>query len=240
MRCLSALVLAAALAAADSDYQQFDGRAMLGVNMAPPSAGTQQRNGTDPNTGVEVNSVYPGTAADRMHLQPGDLIVSVNGGDIGSMTDLRNEVALAGVGGDVQVTVLRNGQVVNPNDTLSEWPKNIPYQPIDDAAERRFRDWQAHRLDRSQQAVNELRKQTEDLERRQAKADQDPAATGPMSPLQAAELPARQALAALPAWHLTLHLAQVDPSPAVADAVRAEPMKLDARVLLGTPAPRIY
>lgn len=241
MRCLASLLLVAALGAADSDYQQFDDRAMLGVNMAPPSAAAQQRNGTDPNTGVEVNTVYPDTAADRMGLQPGDVIVSVNGGDITSMTDLRNEVALAGVGGDVAVTVLRNGETINPNDTLGEWPKSVPYQPIDDAAERRFRDWQAHRLDRTQQAVNQMRRQVEDLERRQAKADapmQLPA--GPMSPMAAAALPASQALAKLPAWRLHLQLAHDSLAAADTTAVAKSQTTWDARVLLGTPAPEIY
>lgn len=241
MRLLAAIALATALSAADSEYQQFDARAMLGVNMAPPSAGTQQRNGTDPATGVEVNTVYPNTAADRMGLQPGDLIVAINGGDIGSMSDLRNEVALAGVGGEVAVTVLRNGTVVQPSNTLGEWPKNVPFQPIDDAAERRFRDWQAHRLDRTQQAVGEMRKQVEDLERRSAREAIAPdGGAGSASPAQAMAMPASKALAVLPAWRLHLNLAQDTPAPQAVLPADAPATAWDARVLLGSPAPEIY
>lgn len=239
MRLLLPLLCTAALAAATAsdDYQQFDGRAMLGINMTPPSSSTQAANGTEPNVGVETQAVYPGTAADRMGMRPGDLVVAVNGGSIGSMNDLRNEVALTGVGGQATVEVMRNGQRVVLTDNLGEWPKHIPYEPIDEAAERRFRDWQSKRLDRTQQAVANLRRQVEDLERKaQAPA---PAPAGPLAPAQAMALPAGQALAALPAFRLRLHQAfdardsgEVQPGRQVA---------WDARVLLGAPdVPSIY
>lgn len=237
MRLLLPLLCAAALSAASTsdDYQQFDGRAMLGINMTPPSSSTQAANGTEPNVGVETQAVYPGTAAERMGMKPGDLVVSVNGGAIGSMNDLRNEVALTGVGGQATVEVMRGGQRVVLADTLGEWPKNIPYEPIDEAAERRFRDWQSKRLDRTQQAVTNLRRQVEDLERKA----QAPAPAGPLAPAQAMALPASQALAALPAYRFRMHTAydardsgEVQPGRQVA---------WDARVLLGAPdVPSIY
>jgi membrane-associated protease RseP (regulator of RpoE activity) len=240
MRILLPLVCAAALVASDSDYQQFDSRAMLGVNMTPPSSSTQTANGTEPDVGVETQAVYPGTAAERMGIQTGDLITAVNGGTIGSMNDLRNEIALTGVGGQATVEVLRGGQKLVLTDTLNEWPKNIPYEPIDDAAERRFRDWQARRLDRTQQAVTNLRKQVEDYERRSngSGGNDDSAGKGPMSPTQAMKLPASKALALLPAYHLTLRLAHDSPdaSLALADSTIA----WDARVLIGTHQTAIY
>jgi len=239
MRILLPVILAATLAASDSDYQQFDGRAMLGINMTPPSAATQTSNGTDPGLGVEAQQVYPGTAAQRMGVQPGDLITTLNGGTIGSMNDLRNEVALAGVGGDVVLEVMRNGERLVLQEKLSEWPANIPYQPIDEAAERRFRDWQARRLDRTQQAVASLRKQVEDLERKTGDgAKSNAGQRGPVSPMQAMGLPASQALAALPAFKLTLRTAHD-----AADSGSVVPGRTtawDARVLVGTSIPVIF
>lgn len=236
MRLLLPLLCAAALIAADSDYEQFDGRAMLGINMTPPSSATQAANGTEPTIGVEAQQVYPGTAADRMGVQPGDLIIGVNGGSISSMNDLRNEVALTGVGGQATVEVMRNGQKLTLTDSLGEWPKNIPYTPIDEAAERRFRDWQARRLDRTQQAVANLKKQVEDLERRaNAPAQPTPAIS---SPAQAMALPASQALSALPAFRVRLHQ-----SHDAVDSGNVQPgrsVAWDARVLIGTPAPVIF
>ncbi len=235
MRLLLPLLCAAALMSADSDYEQFDGRAMLGVNMTPPSSATQAANGTEPTVGVEAQQIYPGTAADRMGLQPGDLIVGVNGGGISSMNDLRNEVALTGVGGQATVEVMRNGQKLTLTDSLGEWPKNIPYAPIDEAAERRFRDWQARRLDRTQQAVANLKKQVEDLERRTNAPEAKPTVA---NPAQALALPASQALSALPAFRLRLRQ-----SHDATDTGSVEPgrsVAWDARVLIGTPAPVIF
>lgn len=235
MRILLPIVCVAALAATDSDYQQFDGRAMLGVNMTPPSASTQAANGTEPTVGVETQAVYPGTAADRMGIQTGDLITAINGGTITSMNDLRNEVALTGVGGEATVEVMRNGQKLVLSDTLNVWPQSIPYEPIDDAAERRFRDWQARRLDRTQEAVANMRKQVEDLERA---ANGTAAPTGPVGPAQAMALPASQALALLPAYHITMRLAH--DSADTGAVVAGRDVAWDARVLIGTDETKIY
>ncbi len=234
MRLLLPLLCVGVLCASD-DYQQFDARAMLGVNMTPPSSATQAANGTEPSVGVETQKVYPGTAAERMGIQPGDLIVGVNGGQIGSMNDLRNEVALTSVGGDATVEVMRSGEKMVLHDTLTEWPKNIPYEPIDEAAERRFRDWQARRLDRTQTAVTNLRKQVEDLERR-TQPSQAPVA--PVNPMQALSLPADQALAALPAFRLHLRASHDAIDSGV--VLRGQTVTWDARVLIGTPAPTIF
>ena len=235
MRFLLPLALVAALAASESDIVEFDTRAMLGVNMTPPSSSTQAANGTNPDVGVEAQTIYPGTAAERMGIQPGDLITGINGGQISSMNDLRNEVALTGVGGQATVEVLRGGQKMVLSDRLNEWPKNIPYQPIDEAAERRFRDWQARRLDRTQQAVTSLSKQVEDIERAQRTPAQR---NGPVSPVAALAMPAGEALAAMPAFRLRLHESF--------DAVDAgsTPASLsvawDARVLIGTEPVAIF
>lgn len=238
MRLLLPIICAAALAAGESEYQQFDQDAMLGVKMTPPSAATQSANGINPDTGVEAQGVYPGTAAEQMGIRPGDVITSINGSPIGSMTDLRNEVSLIGVGGQATVEVLRNGEKVSLSNELGAWPKNIPREPIDEAAERRFRDWQARRLDRTQQAVVNLRKQVEDLERAGNAARPGRDGSGPISPAEAMAMPASEALAALPAYRLRLRLAEdaIDVGRIAAD----RPVAWDARVLLGTPAPTIH
>lgn len=234
MRLILPLLCVASLMAGDSDYEQFDGRAMLGINMTPPSSSTQAANGTEPTVGVETQQVYPGTAADRMGLQTGDLIVGVNGGDISSMNDLRNEVALTGVGGQATVEVMRNGQKMTLTDSLGEWPKNIPYTPIDEAAERRFRDWQSRRLDRTQQAVANLKKQIEDLERR----TNDQSKPAVANPAQAMALPASQAISVLPAFRL--HLRQSHDAADSGSVVAGRQVAWDARVLIGTTVPVIF
>jgi membrane-associated protease RseP (regulator of RpoE activity) len=238
MRILLPLLCATTLLASDSDYEKFDARAMLGINMTPPSSSTQAANGTEPTVGVEAQQVYPGTAAERMGIQPGDLIVAVNGGGIGSMNDLRNEVALTGVGGQATVEVLRNGQKLVLNDALSEWPTAIPYEPIDEAAERRFRDWQSRRLDHTQQAVANLKKQVEDLERRTNAASQPKAKPAVANPAQAMAMPASEALSALPAFRL--HLRHSHDALDSGSVQTGRQVAWDARVLIGTTPPIIF
>ncbi len=173
-----------------------------------------------------------------MGIKTGDVITSINGSPISSMNDLRNEVSLIGVGGAATVEVLRNGQKVALTDNLGAWPKNIPREPIDEAAERRFRDWQARRLDRTQQAVTNLRKQVEDLER-QANGGRSTPKEG-LTPFQAMQLPTHEALDLLPAFRLTVNLAHDAKSGTAAEAgTPNREIAWDARVLIGTPAATI-
>lgn len=235
---LTGLIAGEATTLSESDYVGIDSKAMLGVTMTPPSSATQTKNGIDAETGVEVTSVYGGTAAEKMGLQNGDVITSINGSAVASMTDLRNEVALAGVGGQVDLVVLRDGQPVVTNGSLGEWPTTIPYEPIDAAAERRFRDWQGRRLERSQQAVANLSMKLEGLERK-ANQPAPQRAPGSLSPAAAAVLPISEALPGLPAWKLTLRTA-CDTKPGPASTSTRAPIAWDARVLLGTPTPGIF
>lgn len=162
------LTLAAATPAfaAQSGYEAVrnpENRPMLGVQMTPVPLSVQEQQGLTPNQGVYVQSVYGSTAAQTMGLQPGDVITSVNGAPIGSMSDLRNEVALNQVGDPVEVTIQRGGQEQAAIGQFQPWPANIPYDPIDPAMEQRFREWQERRLARMQDEVEQLRRQAQDL-----------------------------------------------------------------------------
>jgi membrane-associated protease RseP (regulator of RpoE activity) len=176
---LAATLLTLGLAAAtpafavQSGYeaaQNPENRPMLGVQMTPVPLSVQEQQGLTPNQGVYVQSVYDNTAAATMGLQPGDVITSVNGAPIGSMSDLRNEVALNQVGDPVEVTIMRGGQEQAAIGQFQPWPRNIPYDPIDPAMEQRFREWQDRRLARMQDEVEQLRRQAQDLARQEAEA----------------------------------------------------------------------
>jgi membrane-associated protease RseP (regulator of RpoE activity) len=150
--------------------QNPENRPMLGVQMTPVPLSVQEQQGLAPNQGVYVQSVYGNTAAQTMGLQPGDVITSVNGAPISSMSDLRNEVALNQVGDPVEVTIQRNGQEQSTIGQFQPWPSNIPYDPIDPAMEQRFREWQERRLARMQDEVEQLRRQAQDLAKQEADA----------------------------------------------------------------------
>lgn len=228
MRIPLLLLLAVVTTTGEPDYEMLDQRAMLGVHMSPPSPATQFDNRTTPDVGVEVLQIYRDTTAERMGIEVGDLIVTVNGGDIGMMGDLRNEVALTGVGGEVTVEVLRDGKKITLVDTLGEWPEHIPQEPLDVEAEKRFRAWQDERWRRLTDAVA-------DLSRQIAAVEQQPWAQGErdlIGPRQSA------ALQALPAFRVRVQASYDSADRRRTPAERR--VAWDARVLLGTPAPLIY
>jgi membrane-associated protease RseP (regulator of RpoE activity) len=153
------------------------GPPMLGVEMTPVPISVQEKEGLQPGQGVLVQSIFNDTAAQSMHLQPGDVVLAVNGQQIGSMTDLRNEVGLNQPGDPIDVTYQRGGQQFLASGTIKPWPSNIPREPIDPAMEKQFQDWQQHRLERSQDEINDLQKQADRLAQsaaaQNAAADQD-------------------------------------------------------------------
>ena len=228
MRALVLMALAAVVAAGDLDYASLDQRAMLGVHMSPPSPATQFENGTTPDVGVEVLHIYGDTTAERMGVRVGDLILTVNGGDIGMMGDLRNEVGLAGVGGQVTVELLRDGRKLTMDGTLDAWPEHIPQEPLDVAAEERFRRWQEQRWQRITGLADALDRQVAALEA-QPWATEGRAL---IEPQQAA------ALQAAPAFRLRLHIGHDTPDRR--KDIPERRTRWDARVLIGTPAPPIH
>ena len=163
---LLALMIAGPVVAAQNGYETIrnpDQRPMIGVQMTPVPQSVQEQQGLGSNQGVYVQTVYGNTAAQTMGLQPGDVITSVNGAPITSMTDLRNEVGLNQVGDPVEVTIRRDGQEQSTIGQFKAWPSNIPYDPIDPAMEQHFQDWQDRRLARLQDEVKQLRQQTQHM-----------------------------------------------------------------------------
>ena len=140
-------------------------RPMLGVQMTPVPLYVQEQEGLTPSQGVYVQSVFNNTAAQGMGMKTGDVVLTVNGAQISSMTDLRNEVALNQVGDPVEVTVQRQGQQVTSTGQFQPWPSNIPYEPIDPGMEQKFRDWQEHRLDQARQDLEDLNNQVAGLKK---------------------------------------------------------------------------
>ncbi len=133
---------------ADPEPPAPSGPPMLGIQMTPPPSHAQRVNGTTPDQGVYVRRVFPNTAADHMGLQPGDIILSINGTEIDSMTRLREIVNGSEVGDDVSVLITRNGNVNTHDGQFREWLDSVPKRRLDDKAEQRYRDMQKRRLER--------------------------------------------------------------------------------------------
>lgn len=174
------VLIPAALFAADEDYNANSAqnqRPMLGVEMSPVTSAIQDREGIDAHTGVQVQSTYSGTAAEAMGIKKDDVILGINGQPISSMTDLRNEVGLTVPGDRVEVQVSRNGQLVIMASDVKPWPDQIPYEKLDAAAEKRFRDWQDRRQQRLADEVARADREAERV-RRQLSGEADPSAAG--------------------------------------------------------------
>ncbi len=171
LRPLPLLLVAALAVAVDEDYRATPAESqtpMLGIEMTPVPSHVQEREGLTPHQGVLVQSTYPGTAAEGMGLQRGDVVLSVNDAPIGSMTDLRNEVGLTNVGDPIKVVVSRNGQQLEVGSSVREWPESIPREKIDAAGERRFRDWQDRRQRKQEEDLRRIAREAEDLRRQLA------------------------------------------------------------------------
>ena len=231
--CLLGLACAVSAFAADG-YTSGNERPMLGVEMSPPTTNVQTQQGLAPDQGVLVRQVFDNTAAASMGVQPGDVILSVNGTPISSMTDLRNEVGANNVGDPVAVVVRRNGVDVPLASALREWPKNIPNDPIDAEAERRFKDWQQRRLARNRGDIQDVAQQARELNQRLA----DGATAKPFTGAPAI----RDSLALLrlmPAWKLDYHYDTSDLAPALGPwptpaPVVGEPWALDVELRAST------
>jgi Do/DeqQ family serine protease len=60
--------------------------------------------------GVVVAEVQAGSSADKAGVQPGDVVVSVDGKAIDSAAQLRNEIGARRIGDNVKLTLLRDGR----------------------------------------------------------------------------------------------------------------------------------
>ena len=95
-------------------------------------------------SGAYVIGIEPGYAADRAGLQVKDLIVALDGKDIGSITDLTRSLRSYKAGDTVTLTVIRDGIRMDLQVTLDEKPVGLDQtQPDagDDMPEGDYDEW---------------------------------------------------------------------------------------------------
>ncbi|MEM7438692.1 MAG: trypsin-like peptidase domain-containing protein [Pseudomonadota bacterium] len=94
-------------------------RGWLGVQIKPLSKEVASVLGFEPGTGVMVERVLPGTPAKKAGLRDGDVILSFAGEEVESPRDLTRSVTALDPDTTTQVEVLRKGERVSLDVTLS-------------------------------------------------------------------------------------------------------------------------
>jgi hypothetical protein len=79
---------------------------VLGVRVSTPTDQDRSSAKLDAGVGLKVESVQPGTIASRIGVQPGDLVVDINGHAVKSVDDVRSTLGARKDGEDVAVTVV--------------------------------------------------------------------------------------------------------------------------------------
>jgi Do/DeqQ family serine protease len=95
-------------------------RGQLGVTIQPVTSELAESFGLKNVGGALVSSVEPGSAAERAGLEPGDVIVELEGDRIADYNALRNRVAAISPGSEVKLVVLRDGSERTLTATLGE------------------------------------------------------------------------------------------------------------------------
>ncbi|MBW3664995.1 MAG: trypsin-like peptidase domain-containing protein, partial [Actinobacteria bacterium] len=96
--------------------------ALLGIQGQDVDAGIAATYDLPVDQGALVVSVEPGSGADRAGLQPEDIVVSFDGEEITSMSELAVAVRAQEPGDEVEVDVVRGGEELTLTVTLGEAP----------------------------------------------------------------------------------------------------------------------
>jgi serine protease Do len=102
-------------------------RGQLGVVTSRVTSDMAQSLGMPEAKGVIVNSVRPGSAAERAGIRRGDIITAINDAPVSDTNAFRNRVASNAPGTEVTLTVLRDNREQKMRATLGEFnPETTP------------------------------------------------------------------------------------------------------------------
>ncbi len=95
-------------------------RGLLGILGSNVDAALAEAMESEVNKGAFVSEVNPDSAADKAGLQPGDIIVGLNGRTLNSFEELRAKVASLGAGAEIELTIVRSGETMTKQVTLGD------------------------------------------------------------------------------------------------------------------------
>src|SRR4029079_13714651 len=94
-------------------------KAYLGGSTTPMDAATAARSGVDIDHGLLVVDVAGESAASAAGVQPGDVIVSINGTATNDNTTLGDVIRQTGAGKVVHLEIFRDGKTIKVDAPLS-------------------------------------------------------------------------------------------------------------------------
>ena len=94
-------------------------RAYLGVSTTPLDATVAAQSGIDIDHGLLIVDVAGDSAASAAGLQPGDVIVSINGTPTDDNNALGDTIRSVGAGNEVHLEIFRDGETIDVDATLS-------------------------------------------------------------------------------------------------------------------------
>jgi serine protease Do len=98
-------------------------RPRLGVRISPVDAVDAEAYGLDAVSGAEINTVEPDSPAEEAGLRPGDVVVALNGKEIGDATALTTGLAQLKPGDEAELTIIRNGDRKKVTVELGEFER---------------------------------------------------------------------------------------------------------------------
>ena len=96
-------------------------RGQLGVSVRRVDSDMAQSLGMSETKGVIVNSVVPGSAAERAGIRQADVIIALDGTPVNDTNAFRNHIASTAPGSEVTLTILRDNREQKIRATLGEF-----------------------------------------------------------------------------------------------------------------------
>ena len=100
-------------------------RGFLGVSLQPIDNDLAEAFGLNSTQGALVVDVVEDSPAQKAGLQQGDIITKLNGNTVKNPTNLRNDIVLLPPETTVNLTINRNGKMLNLPVTLGTYGQNI-------------------------------------------------------------------------------------------------------------------
>ncbi len=103
-------------------------RGLLGVNIYDVTPRFAEAYDIQVEEGAVVSQVVEGSAAAKAGIEPGDVVVSVNGEKVKGAADLRNKIGLMRIDDKVKIGVVRDGREKTYTATLGS--RATPVEPV--------------------------------------------------------------------------------------------------------------